>query len=331
MKNKIFLYSLTSLAVTASALAHADEGVYVPTLEGGLTASVGTFYVTPTSDFEGYTTFSNGNNLTSVEHVDPGYQFGIDASLGYIFEETANSVELFWRNISTSDTGSATATKPTFFPDVDGDGVFTGDIGYELDSFDLMFSQFVNLGEVMQLRLLGGLAYVDLENSETAVFYPSSKGDSTETFQSHSKFEGWGPRVGIDTRYGFGDDIDGLGIVGGGSMAYYLGDMDISGNRDIGTSTNSSEDNPGNHAVLNFRANLGLDYVYFFDNDEGSTLGLELGYLIDFYDDGVATSGSGSTFTAADAPQTQLSNLGGSASTGSLSFAGPYLNLKGVF
>jgi hypothetical protein len=323
MKNKIFLYSLTSLAVTASALAHADEGVYVPTLEGGLTASVGTFYVTPTSDFQAYTTFRNGK-FNSVENVDPGYQFGIDASLGYIFEETANSIELFWRNISTSDTGSATATVPASFPN--GDGVLSGDLGYELESFDLMFSQFVNLGEVMQLRLLGGLAYVDLENNETAVFYPNDSRENNQTVQSQSKFEGWGPRVGIDTRYGFGDDIEGLGIVGGGSMAYYLGDMDISAG---GSKANDVENNPGNHAVLNFRANLGLDYVYFIDNDEGSTLGLELGYLIDYYDDGVATIGfNNSLFAEA---QTYVASAGGGTATSSLSFAGPYLNLKGVF
>ncbi|MGA2655771.1 MAG: Lpg1974 family pore-forming outer membrane protein [Gammaproteobacteria bacterium] len=173
MKNKLFLYSLTSLAVTAAASAHADEGAYVPTLEGGLTASVGTFLVTPTSDFQDYQfLYEDDNSFETVENVNPGYQLGIDASLGYIFEETANSVELFFRNINTSDSGSAVgATKP----DVPNHFAY-GDLGYGLNSFDLMFSQFVNLGEVMQLRLSGGLGFLQLKTNENASYYDAAGG-----------------------------------------------------------------------------------------------------------------------------------------------------------
>lgn len=322
---KIFLYSLTSLAVTASSLAAADQGqeVEVPALEGGFTASVGTFYVTPTSDFQDYADVFHGGGLTSIANVNPGYQFGIDASIGYIFEETANSVEIFWRNISTSDSGSAAGVIDEAYTQAEETPFNAyGDLGYELESFDLMFSQFVNLGQVMQLRFLGGLAYLDLERSETVSIVDTSAGESQfvsvgDFVQSQSKFQGWGPRVAIDTRYGFDDDIEGFGIVGGGSMAYFQGDLDTT--TELGEEF--VENNPGNHAVLNFRANLGIDYVYFFDNDEGSTLGLELGYLIDFYDDGAAATDTENGYQV----------LGGSTETTSISFAGPYLNLKGVF
>lgn len=322
MKNKLFLYSLTSLAVTASSFAYAETGqnVFVPTLEGGVTASVGTFYVTPTSDFQNFIGTYTGNDpyFLSAETVNPGYQFGIDASLGYIFEDTANSIELFFRNVSTSDTGSATGYTET----LEEDGYFLGDLGYELDSFDLMFSQFVDLGQVMQVRFSGGLAYVELERNEHVDFTPTDVNETSQIENASSKFQGWGPRVGIDTRYGF-TNIEGLGIVGGGSMAYYLGDMDVSTFVDSNFETDYANNNPGNHAILNFRANLGLDYVYFFNNDEKSTLGLEVGYLIDYYDDAAAATNLDGAYDG--------DYYGQATETTSVSFAGPYVNLKGVF
>lgn len=323
MKNKLFLYSLTSLAVTAASLAHADEGAYVPTLEGGITGSVGTFLVTPTSDFGqyGFLYANQDFEYENVQYVNPGYQLGIDASLGYIFEETANSVELYFRNINTSDSGSASG-----YPNPNEDILhdYYGDIGYGLNAFDLMFSQFVNLGEVMQLRLSGGVGYLQLKTNETAEVFEFGVVD--HSYQANSKFRGWGPRVAIDTRYGFDDEIEGLGIVGGGSMAYFQGDLDSQTTSCDFEMTNchNNQNNPGNHAVLNFRANLGIDYVYFFDNDEGSTLGLELGYLIDFYDDGAAT-------TDINAAEDLYAAGPAAIQTTSVSFAGPYLTLKGVF
>jgi hypothetical protein len=320
ISRKIFLGSLTSLAVMASSNVSAEQIATAPTLEGGFTASVGTFYVTPTSDFQDYSVFVDQEDaLITINNVDPGYQFGIDASFGYIFEETANSIELLFRNITTSDSGSASGNFAH-----EGEGDYKGDLGYELDSFDLMLNQFMNLGEVMQLRFSGGLAYVDLERSETGQFVPTDNTQDNYNYKLQSNFKGWGPRVSIDTRYGFDDNIEGIGIVGGGSMAYYQGDMDssIDESQDGGLEL---ENNPGNHAVLNFRANLGIDYVYFFNNDEGSTLGLELGYLIDFYDDGALVS------EFHDAGSYPEGKIGSATETTSISFAGPYLNLKGVF
>jgi hypothetical protein len=327
----IYISSLTSLAVISSAAAFADEGAYVPQLEGGFTGSVGTFLVTPASDIQRYILIQDeAGNTDTTDSVNPGYQLGIDASFGYIFADTANSVEVFFRNITTSDKSSTTGlTEP--FDDID---TVYGDLGYKLDSFDLMFSQFINLGEVMQLKLSGGLAYVDLQRSETAYAEYIDTNFEDFSIQTESKFQGWGPRVGIDTRYGFGDDIEGLGIVGGGSMAYFLGDMDSS-TINVDANEPNSSNNPGNHAVLNFRANLGIDYVFFFDNDEGSTLGLELGYLIDYYDDALLITNDvkneGGYGKAANDYAPGFFNVNSNVQSSALSFAGPYLNLKGVF
>ena len=107
MKN-LYLSSLTSTAILASGFAYAETLVTVPTFEGGLTASVGTFYVVPSSE-EISSLIDDDNGNFSTAEINPDYQFGIDASLGYVFEDTANSIELFFRNINTSDSISGQA------------------------------------------------------------------------------------------------------------------------------------------------------------------------------------------------------------------------------
>ncbi|HLF66247.1 MAG TPA: Lpg1974 family pore-forming outer membrane protein, partial [Gammaproteobacteria bacterium] len=73
--------------------------------------------------------------------------------------------------------------------------------------------------------------------------------------------------------------------------------------------------------VTNLRANIGVDYV-FFDEDDGFRLGLELGYLVDYYADAIHEL---STVVAARGSSLDSSNMN------SLSFSGPYLNVKGAF
>ncbi len=343
---KIFLYSLSSLAMLSSSVVYADQMVTAPTLEGGITASIGTFLATPSSDFETYSHAAFQNRLDVIEaqdiipiisgassvtafDVDPDSTFGIEASLGYIFEETANGIELTYRNLNTSD-------KADDFSETGGKGYNVcektmdncsinahGDLGYELNSGDLLISQFINIGDNMQMRLVGGLAYVELEwdLKSNSTITDTVTSEIVETFSSEEKseFTGWGPRVGTDVRYDFGQ---GFGIVGGGSLAYYLGEMNMNASEVSHISQNTAgtfENELNSHSVVNLRGNLGVDYVYFFDNDEGSTIGLELGYLVDFYDDAIGTWVGSSTSGILD-PETT-----------SVTFSGPYVNLKGVW
>jgi hypothetical protein len=334
--SKLFLYSLTSLATISSCIAYAEENedrqfVSVPVFEGGISASIGTFFATPNSDFQTYY-ISNPPTSTSstATNVTPDYSWGIDASLGYVFEDTANAIDILYRNITTSDTSSAIFPRQnqvTGACSKDPGCVTTtdGDLGYELETGDIVISQFIDIGRNMQMQFFGGLSYVDLEYN----LHNTNVVTDTDIFraglfsENSSRFAGWGPRIGIDSRYDFGDDIEGFGIVGGGSVAFYLGDLNINSNsfrfneNGDGFSPSASENDLDNHTINNLRANLGIDYVYFFDNHE-STLGLELGYMVDYYDD------------AAGVWDGSVEN-GEAAQTSAVSFSGPYLNLKGIF
>jgi hypothetical protein len=329
MKRNLIQYTLCglgALTLAHSAYAHEEEKenllgnpVSTPVFEGGVTASIGTFYVTPSAENEYYGASLNSNveediSAASVLNVDPGYDFGIQATLGYIFENTANGIELSFRNITTSDSDSAAGIELNGSIDEPGD--LHSNLGYELNAFDLMISQFIDIGNNMQMRFAGGLAYVELEQTQDTSFEPLDPAATDSAANNKSEFTGWGPRLGIDARYDFGQ---GFGIVAGGSVAYFLGELTIDSTlfaHDLPNQESLHVQNEiDSHGVTNLRGNLGIDYVFFFD-DEASTLGLELGYLADYYADGVGNL-NGIDFATIDNFAT--------------TFSGPYVNLKGVF
>lgn len=157
---------------------------------------------------------------------------------------------------------------------------------------------------------------------------------ATET----SKFNGLGPRVGMDARYDFGEAMAGFGIVGGASLAYYLGDTDLTvdtiesdATGEASPNIETATDNINNHSITNLRANLGIDYVYFFDNEELSTLGIEVGYMVDFYDDAIAGFQGVASLNGGEANSGVVQTSAVSTTNDPLTFSGPYVQLKGVF
>ncbi len=333
--NKLFIYTLSSIAVLASCLAAAETRVIAPSLEGGMTATVGTFYVAPSADTQDYAlqSFIGGtylSNTGNIVEVNPGYNFGFEAALGYIFADTANGVELLYRTVETHDNDSVynadeTIYSPIFDDDYTG---ATSSLKYELNAIDLMFNQFINLGQAVQMRFSAGASFVDLEKKQNSKF--NDDDDDADLFQNNSKYNGVGPRVATDGRYDFGQ---GFGIVGGASLAFFTGDMDV---HDTFSSFDSIgvqkvKDDLDNHIVTNLRGNLGIDYVYFFNDDELSAVGIELGYMVDYYADAITQlnyADVGGEYTKDLADYTSYL---GSSDSNSLTFSGPYLNLKGAF
>lgn len=309
-----YLYTVTSLAVF-SLSAQASQLNTAPTLDGGLTASIGTFYAQPSSSTaSGFNIVQGGTDVTVLE-PDTDYDFGIQASLGYIFENTANGIELSYRGISTDNTTSTQGS--ISLPPPDNGSEYSSaynQLEYTQNALDLMISQYMDIGDFVQMRFSGGLSYADFEQNQDLSLTDTDVNDS---YATNSDFRGLGPRVGIDARYDFGN---GLGIVGGASFAYLLGDLDVNSSfSGTGEMIDYRDDSLDNHAVINLRSNLALDYVHFFDNEALSTVGIELGYEIDYYDNVVGE--------IAVSP-TELEN---DLDTSEASFAGPYLLLKGAF
>ncbi len=78
--------------------AHASEAVTVPSLEGGFTASVGTFYATPSTNSNPGQVHHAPSNLTDLHSNNNNPQFGTQGSIGYNFNNTGNGVEINNRN-----------------------------------------------------------------------------------------------------------------------------------------------------------------------------------------------------------------------------------------
>ncbi len=343
--NKLFLYSLTSLAVIASSAVSAEELATAPSLEGGWSAMLGGFLFVPSVEDQAYDVnydIADGflNSTTVNDNAD--YDTGWQAAIGYVFDDTANGIELSYRSFdSGTDSGPSgpinVGPSDGLFNSADG---VTSNQDNRYQNWDLMVSQFLDIGTHVQMRFLGGLSYLSeldqtTKNDLKFEFLDDlvTQGDIYD--DRSSSFSGLGPRVGIDARYDFGDDLEGFGIVGGASFAYFLGelntnnDLTITGCFEDGRApkadcnfaddafkVGANADNQNdNHSVTNLRANLGIDYVYYFEDQDLPTLGLELGYEVDTYLDGVGSVGV----------------LGGEIDVTDVTYSGPYLNIKGVF
>ncbi|MGA2654354.1 MAG: Lpg1974 family pore-forming outer membrane protein [Gammaproteobacteria bacterium] len=332
---RLFMLSCISSALTTTAFA--QQLATAPQLEGGVTFSIGTFYAGPGTDTEPYAVSIIETPITSAakasaQTVSPTYYYpstqydwGVEASLGYVFEDTANGVELLYRGFDATSNNTAAdnnGVSPPGFAVVSNEAF--NELKDEFESADLMISQFLDIGEMMQMRFQAGLAYIALKHKNNTYFKNSEISEVMAHQSAESEYEGWGPRLGIDTRYGFDESLEGFGFVIGGSIAYFFGQLNSYSsfsNNILMENNYYIDDNTDSHSVLNLRATVGVDYVYFFD-DEESTLGLEVGYLVDYYDEAI---------NQISTSENQQSSATFDADLVAASFMGPYINLKGVF
>jgi hypothetical protein len=329
MMKKLSLYSLSSLAILASTVSYAEQMATAPTLEGGITASIGTWYAAPSADDVVYGTSTTvtdpstgpldpATTSTEILTIAPDYDFGWEASLGYVFDDTANDVELSYRGLNTTDTASQAGNFKlnNVGPDDEyADGTYDTNLGYELNAFDLMFGQFLDIGQTTQVRFSAGASYVELEQDQKTSFHADDEvvitpdGEDEVFGKDSNEFRGWGPRLAIDARYDFGS---GFGIVAGGSVAYYLGEL-TSNQVAVSATGDTNHGELDSHAVTNLRGNVALDYVFYMEENDLPTAGIEIGYQSDYYDADFAQSTSQGAVLS------------------SVTFSGPYVNLKGVF
>lgn len=86
MRKFIYIFVFCSLA----SLAQAQQAVTVPELEGGFTASIGTFYAQPSTNNQNPSFPSGTIDLNNNQD----HQFGTQGSIGYIFDNSSNGVEV---------------------------------------------------------------------------------------------------------------------------------------------------------------------------------------------------------------------------------------------
>lgn len=339
LSHTLTLFAAMSLLTSA----YADDPVTAPKLSGGWVASIGTFYMLMSADNQDYVagvekTSINGTLIQTLNAItnDSGYDFGFEASLGYIFKNTSNGLEASYRGLNTGNSDSTTGNLTINDLPI-GIAIISSaenDLDYNYDDADLLFTQYLNLGHHMQMRLGAGVAYLNLKQVKHTTYSGQVSPDgvtyapATISQKNTSHYTGWGPRLGADARYALNKNF---GLLAGVSTAFFLGSLDLKTTFSAQTSKGnqtlpSQTDNGDNEDVFNVSANVAIDYLYTLNNDSRTTIGIELGYRADFYDDGVGEIAENvSSNPSGTVLNEYITNFY------DVTLSGPYLDIKAAF
>lgn len=277
---KKFSLALATAGLTASLGAYAavptdaqPYQVVVPNLKSGVEIFLEGLLVQPNSSNLNYarvvsvganTTVPNTLSVTgttTINQINPGYDFGFRVGLGWIFPNSGNDVQLNWTHFDHSDSNTTSAgpgqalitqagvpfinlSTPTasFVPGV---GIAdltstnapsaTGNVSNKYNAIDLDAGQFLDVGTRFRTRMFAGLRVAQIESnlsdSNLATYNVSTVSAPTvnigtdtltENDTQNSKFNGIGPRVGFDTSYHIADCF---GVVGHFSGSLLVGQV----------------------------------------------------------------------------------------------------------
>ncbi len=331
---KPLAFALATLGVTSLAFA-ADNSVLIPSQKGGFKVGIDALYLRSKNADSNYATvilsptnFPLGDlqNLT----VDPSYDWGVYAQVGYLFPCTGNDLTLGYthlniNDISSSNPGSTETAFVTVLPlaTLLNDNQFASVEGKSesaLNVVDLEAGQRFTTG-VYDMRMFAGLRYANISASlKTFAYNASFPVSGTQDFNSQVK--GIGPRMGVDARYclssGFGLDANLNTSLLVGKIDSHYNATGASGT--VSTVTFISKNNSSTRIIPVLEAKLGGDYTYIVNPRCKSALVFEAGYQITNYFNAVDNTAVIDPRTATDF----LSN----GNTNKLAFDGLYLGVK---
>ncbi len=207
--------------------------------------------------------------LSSGINNQPNYSWGFEVEGAYHFN-TGNDININWYHLSRSKTSNYGVGTLNSFTGLDGiTTTSTRQVGSfstnpKWDDVNFEFGQHVDFGDNKAIRFHGGAQYVRLVNDIDASYTSSvtRAGVATsynQTTDFDRTYNGFGPRVGADMSYDFGN---GLGIYANGATGLLAGTRSFN---------NSYIDNRGNSiytrasrtaVVPTMDAKLGLMYSY---------------------------------------------------------------------
>lgn len=304
------------LATASSAYAAVPTGaapfqVVVPNLQKGVNLTLEGLYLQPSNSDLAYSiTPSAGNNTYSTSSVQPDYNFGFGVGLGYVFPESGNDVQAHWQHYNQSTTDTSSNSFSTVDYGTLGNG--SSDTTFKFDTIDLDVGQYLSIGTRLQTRLFAGLRYVNLQNNTTNTVADVNNGNVVLSSVIDSKFQGAGPRIGIDTSYHVKDCF---GVVAHLATSLLVGrTTDTTNYYTIDGDSLALDPDNQTRVVPSLDAKLGFDYTIGFKNGT-SNMTIEAGYQVTEYVDAI------------DKTQIQGNTLI-NTTTSSVGFNGPYLSLN---
>ncbi|WP_133130642.1 Lpg1974 family pore-forming outer membrane protein [Legionella yabuuchiae] len=262
-------------------------------------------YLEPTySDAAGFWAQSVNAAGTARTLVDTNadWEWGFKLEGSYHFS-TGNDLNLNWYHFNSGDE-RATFAGNVGLTDDNASGIIglpltstqTAVYNARWDAVNLEFGQHVDFGQFKNIRFHGGVQYARIETNTTvngvnnadAVEFPSA----SYSFGQESKFTGFGPRVGADMSYDFGN---GLAVYANSAGALLVGDSDIT--QTVTTATTDFATNivpaTGSRTAIvpELEAKLGAKYTYAMAQGD---LSLDVGYMwVNYFDAQTFVTASG--------------------------------------
>lgn len=342
MKKLILALSIISVSLSTPSQANDKFNVSAPYFSGGYTACIGGIYLRPSVPALDYVVFipdfTDPGFQRTVRSVNPDYEWGFTASASYLLPCTGNDLVFTFSTFSRNsfddsshlaDGNELIATLTDFdatqftVPGVTSDVSANAKAHFNYQTYDLTMGQHVLVGCNTQLRIYGGLRYLNLNQRLNANYFHELSifgvGTSQEFFltSQRTNFKGIGPRLGIYSCYELGC---GFGIVGDLAASLLAGESDSHFSQFAtfldGTSATTRYNNLDvDKVVANLTGRLGLAFIQPLN--ACISYKIEAGYLVEHYYDAVYRYSSVSTTFLGNATDQCFDT----------SFDGPYLSL----
>lgn len=235
-----FSLILLSANTFAGTMGAATIQLSIPDLKPGFEANGAVLWLKPGASNLNYVILNKElpaqSPTWSEQELKPSYAPGFELGLGYVIPNGGGKdLQVHWTHLTTSTSSSVSAPNSSYFlgPDYEiGPGGLpirnaTGKVKFKYDTIDLNAGQYLNFGEQLRLRFLGGLSAGFLRE-EVSADYSGSRpvGPYAGPFNMNQKvtsnFSGVGPQLGLHADY---VSHYGFGLLGEGTISALIGGL----------------------------------------------------------------------------------------------------------
>ena len=268
-KTAVAVLALGSSAVFAGTMGPVctPGSVTVPCERNAWNFGAQALYLQTTgTDFVGVTSTGTTDTFNNFDH-NWGWGFKIEGSYHF---STGSDIDVNWYHYNKTTTNNYVAVP------VVGIGAvpFALSVEPKWDAVNFEVGQHVDFGEQSNIRFHGGAQYARIQRD----FSLYLTAPATFVANGQQKYNGFGPRVGMDMSYDLGN---GLAIYGNGATALLVGDSKFSNTFNAAfpvTATNGSR----TIIVPELEGKLGLTYTYAMAQGD---LSLDAGYMwVNYFD-----------------------------------------------